>query len=101
MSHKNRPKNKELVVKKEVNPKARRNSTQIMKLDQLVGKRLSHKSKAEQTLDKDEYMVFADLKRDVKEKDINKEAKRLTTSHRKDKRFQSELKTIVNKQKEA
>ena len=44
-----------------------------MNMDQLVGKRRSTgRNRVEQTLDKDEYMVFEDLKRDAKEKDINK-----------------------------
>ena len=62
-----------MVIKKEVNPRARRNSTQIMKLDQLVNKKRSTgRNRAEQTLDKDEYMVLEDLKPDVKGKDIHK-----------------------------
>ena len=62
-----------MVIKKEVNPRARRNSTQIMKPDQLVYKKKSGvRNRVEQTLDKDEYMVLEDLKRDVKEKDIHK-----------------------------
>ena len=44
-----------------------------MKLDQLVNKRRSTgRNRAEQTLDKDEYMVLEDLKPDVKGKDIHK-----------------------------
>ena len=44
-----------------------------MKMDRMVDKRRSTgRNRVEQTLDKDEFMVFEDLKRDVKEKDIHK-----------------------------